>query len=339
MAYSALGLGEKFFKNWSDFVAISHHYCDSGSTKGFYLSKKYNYLLCGWHTSSDMPLTSVPTSSPSCQGVDVLIEIAPGHSPIANVQEWSDTADCILIRIRDLADFEVKGGRQIRIWPTAGAAQKDIEIFLLGTVWGALCHQRGILPLHASAIVTGGVITAFAGHSGAGKSTTAALMSSLDYELIADDILPVSFNQSSVPGAWPYLRLLKLRRDSIRELDLTPMEFVSERFEKERYFVRPKSVADDKWRKLERIYLLDIDSKVSGVTIDQLTGGEAVRAIVDQTYRLSWLLDSRKFGEHLAFSTRLASKVAIYRLRRSPSLSTGAALKSAICAHLDDRQT
>jgi hypothetical protein len=303
------------------------------------LSKKYAYMLCGWQTNSNIPLTSVPPSSSSCQPVDVLIEIAPGQSPIADVQEWADTPDCMLIRIRDVADFEVKDGRQIRIWPTAGAATKDIEIFLLGTVWGALCHQRGILPLHASAVVTGGVITAFAGDSGAGKSTTAALMSSLDYELIADDILPVSFNHSSVPGAWPYLRRLKLRADSITELALTPMEFISERFEKERYFVRPKYVADDKWRRLERIYLLETDSNVSGVTIDRITGGEAVRTIVNQTYRLDCVRDNDQFGDHLAFSTRLASKVAIYRLRRQPSLPSGAELKSAICAHLEDRQT
>ena len=72
--------------------------------------------------------------------------------------------------------------------------------------------------------MTGGGITAFAGHSGAGKSTIAALLSSLDYELVADDILPVSFNQNSVPGAWPYLRRLKLQSDSIIQLALTPTE-------------------------------------------------------------------------------------------------------------------
>ena len=91
--------------------------------------------------------------------------------------------------------------------------QKDIEILLFGPVWAALCHQRGLLPLHASAIVTRGGIAAFAGHRGAGKSTTAALLSLLGYELVTDDVLPVSFNQNSVPGAWPYLRRLKLQSD------------------------------------------------------------------------------------------------------------------------------
>src|SRR5262249_18001357 len=147
---------------------------------------------------------------------------------------------CSFIGIQGVADFEVRGGRQIRVWPAAGATQKDIEIILSGPAWATLCHQRGMLPLHASAIVTKQGITAFAGHSGAGKSTTAALLSSLGYDLVADDILPVSFNRKSVPGAWPYLRRLKLHDEPIAELGLTPTEMVGDKLDKERYFVRPK---------------------------------------------------------------------------------------------------
>ena len=98
------------------------------------------------------------------------------------------------MRIKSVADFEVIKGRQICIWPATQATQKDIEIFLLGPVWATLCHQRQILPLHASAISTEDGVVAFAGHSGAGKSYLAALMTSLGFKLVADDILPISLN-------------------------------------------------------------------------------------------------------------------------------------------------
>ena len=191
---------------------------------------------------------------------DVTIEVATGRSPMAKSTGryvFQHTPECSFIRIEDVADFEISGGRQIRVWPAAGTTQRDIEIFLLGPAWATLCHQRGMLPLHASAIVTGMGITAFAGHSGTGKSTTAAMLNSLGYELIADDILPVSFNQNSIPGAWPYLRRLKLHRDPIDQLALPPGERVSETLDKEKYFVHPKRAADDKWRRLERLYLLE----------------------------------------------------------------------------------
>jgi len=215
---------------------------------------------------------------------------------------------------------------------------KDIEIFLFGPAWATLCHQRGTLPLHASAIVTGTGITAFAGHSGAGKSTTGALLSSLGYELIADDILPVSFNQDSIPGAWPYLRRLKLHRDPINQLALSATEVVSETLDTEKYFVRPRHTGDDKWRRLERLYLLEHDVIDSHVPIEQITGADAVRALVDQTYHFNFILGTRRFGDHLAFCTRLASKIPVYRLRRPqlPLVDAEKKLASLIRAHLQE---
>jgi hypothetical protein len=307
------------------------------------LSKRVaHYMLCGWRTRSDIPLTSVPALSHGNESVDVLIQIAPGRSPIAKNGGrgvFEHSAEYSLIRVKGVADFEVRGGRQIRVWPAAGARQKDIEIILSGPAWATLCHQRGMLPLHASAIVTKAGIAAFAGHSGAGKSTTAALLNSLGYDLVADDILPVSFNKDSVPGAWPYLRRLKLHDEPIVRLGLTPTEPVGEELDKQRYFVRPRFAGQDKWNRLERLYLLEIDSTISCPSIDQITGAEAVRALIDQTYHFSFILGTGRFRDHLEFCTQLASKIAVYRLRRVSSFDAGKDLGALICAHLDDGPT
>jgi hypothetical protein len=281
----------------------------------------------------------MPASTSNGESIDVLIQIGPGPSPIGKGPEQVDiehSAECSLIRIEAVADFEVRGGQQISVWPAAGAMQKDIEIFLLGPVWATLCHQRGLLPLHASAILVDGGITAFAGRSGAGKSTTAALMGSLDYKLFADDVLTVSFDQNSVPGAWPYLRRLKLQVDSIVQLALTASEPVSERLDKDKYFIHPKCVADDKWTRLKRLYLLEIDATNSRNSIDRIVGAEAVRALIEQTYHFHFIVGSKRFNDHLTFCTELASKIAIYRLRRSPLLSAAKELRSLICAHLEN---
>jgi hypothetical protein len=303
----------------------------------------HSYTLCGWHTLSDIPLASLPTSARGSNSVDILIKIAPGHSPPVEKKfgrgVLEHSGEGWLIKIQGVADFEVIRGRQIRVWPSAGATQKDIEIFLFGLAWATLCHQRGLLPLHASAIITKGGITAFAGRSGAGKSTTAALMSSLGYELVADDILPISFNREAAPGAWPYLRRLKLQGGPIVQLALTPSELVSEKLDNEKYFVCPKNVADDRWNRLDRIYLLENDSADSRAPIDQITGAEAVRALVDHTYYLDFVLDSGLFRDHLALCTQLASKIPVYRLRLSPSLRIETRLRSLICAHLEDAVT
>ena len=114
------------------------------------------------------------------------------------------SAECSLIEVQGVADFEVSGAPNPRLAGCAGLHKRISRSFFRAGV-GDSVSSAGLLPLHASAIVTEGGITAFAGPSGAGKSTTAALLSSLDYELVTDDMLPVSFNRESVPGAWPYL--------------------------------------------------------------------------------------------------------------------------------------
>jgi hypothetical protein len=300
----------------------------------------YNYLLCGWRTASDVPLTSVPSVVFDGARIDVLIQIAGECSPIAKNMGsfvFQHSLERSLIRIGNVADFEITMGRQIRIWPAERSTQKDVEIFLFGPAWATLCHQRQILPLHASAIVSGGGVTAFAGHSGVGKSSIAALMSSLGYKLLADDILPISFNRNLVPGAWPYLRRLKLKTDAISAFALTATETVSETLDKAKYFVLPRYSAENEWSRLDRFYVLEIDSAETRVAVDQLSGADAVSALIDQTYHFRFVMDSGRLGEHLALCTELASKIAVYRLRRSPSLVADQELGSFICAHLESR--
>ena len=45
----------------------------------------------------------------------------------------------------------------------------DVRAYLLGTAIGALLHQRGLLPLHASAVEVNGRAVAFIAPAGHGK--------------------------------------------------------------------------------------------------------------------------------------------------------------------------
>ena len=297
----------------------------------------FDYVLCGWHTRSDLPLTAVPTQRRAGESVDVRIEIAQGASPMAACTRpyvFEHSAARSLIKIGEIAQFEVSEGRHIRVWLAPGAARKDAEIFLLGPAWASLCHQRGLLPLHASAIRTRHGVVAFSGHSGAGKSTTAAVMVAAGYELVADDVLPISLNGDASPGAWPYLRRMKLCSKSIAQLALSPVAEVGTRLDREKKFVHPQRAAADEWVRLERIYLLETGHGASR-GIDRLVGAEAVRALVDQTYHFAFIPMSGRYRDHLEMCAHIALSVPIYRLPRFAELGIESELATIIRAHLD----
>ena len=94
---------------------------------GFSTRATYAYVLCGWRTRSDIPLTGVPTSAHGAESgdsVDVVIQIAAGLSPVAKNGGrgvFDHSAESSLIGIEGIADFQIRAGRQISVWPAAGA--------------------------------------------------------------------------------------------------------------------------------------------------------------------------------------------------------------------------
>jgi hypothetical protein len=124
-----------------------------------------------------------------------------------------------LLEIPGVARFYVQGGDRVRVQAVAGAAVEDLTVYLVGSVVGALCHQNGLLPLHASAVEAGGRVTAFVGGSGAGKSTLAACLERRGYRIVSDDICVLEGARVIPVAGW-----LKLWRASLDHLGETPDE-------------------------------------------------------------------------------------------------------------------
>ncbi len=125
------------------------------------------------------------------------------------------------LNLPDVARFRVTGGMLIEIAALPGAAGDDIRLFLGGAVRSALIHQRGELPLHASAMIPpgGGGAVAIAGHSGAGKSTLAAELSRRGWRLVADDLTRITVEDGR-PMAWPGGGAIKLWEDACAAQDI-----------------------------------------------------------------------------------------------------------------------
>src|SRR6185436_12200791 len=73
-----------------------------------------------------------------------------------------------------------------------------------GPATAAILYQRGILPLHASAVLIDGELVAFLAPSGTGKSSLAAAFVTDGAVLFADDLLAVRLGTpDGAPWAFP----------------------------------------------------------------------------------------------------------------------------------------
>lgn len=99
-------------------------------------------------------------------------------------------ADEYVLRVGALAEFRIDAGlSQIDVVPAPQTNLDFIPLLLAGNVLATLLTLRGEHVLHASAVALNGRALGFAGHSGTGKSTLAALFCAGSASLIADDTL------------------------------------------------------------------------------------------------------------------------------------------------------
>ena len=141
--------------------------------------------------------------------------VAAGAREGVQVSAWvtAGPGGCVL-NVPDLGRFGVIGGDEVVVELQAGADMGDVRSYLTAWCFGALCHQNGMLPLHASAVEREGRVTAFLGESGAGKSTLAAFLERRGDRVVCDDICLIDEGFIVPVAAW-----LKLWRGSIEALE------------------------------------------------------------------------------------------------------------------------
>ncbi len=104
----------------------------------------------------------------------------------------------------EVGEFAVEDGTTITVDRRAGSTPGRLQSYLLGPIFGALCHQRGWLVLHGACVTRRGKTVALLGNKKAGKSTLAAAACREGWTLVTDDLVPVVSLQSGrppMPGA------------------------------------------------------------------------------------------------------------------------------------------
>lgn len=142
----------------------------------------HSYRICGLSVASDISLPGLIAGAPECEPqvtirrgcVPEALRDASLIGPTWQIDRANRRPKQFLLHVPNVARFLLNNGDQIVVAPESEASDEDVPIFILGTVFGILLHQREQVVLHASAVEVNGKAVAFCGPSGAGKSTLAA---------------------------------------------------------------------------------------------------------------------------------------------------------------------
>lgn len=201
------------------------------------------YRVAGLSVASEIDLPGLIAAAPN--GSTAQVTISRGSvaedlpAPSSTGPTWQIAGNQFLLRIPGIARFLLNAGREIVVAAEHDAGDADIAVFILGTVFGILLHQREQIVLHASAVRVGGKAVLFCGPSGAGKSTLAAALAQHGFPLVTDDLCTLALDQGAVPFVHPDGRQLKLWAQAINRLDLAGQRGARVRECLEKYYVDP----------------------------------------------------------------------------------------------------
>jgi energy-coupling factor transporter ATP-binding protein EcfA2 len=146
----------------------------------------------------------VPDALPGGVQVDPITQAAPG---------------LLLLKHPSAGGFIVRNGREILVQP-AGADLGDLCPYVLSSGFAAICIQRGLLLLHASAVAIGSGAVAFTGPKGAGKSTLLGAFVGAGHAALADDMSLIETRSDQTAHLWAVPGYLRLWPDSVQALGL-----------------------------------------------------------------------------------------------------------------------
>ncbi|TNE32941.1 MAG: hypothetical protein EP350_05195 [Alphaproteobacteria bacterium] len=242
---------------------------------------------------------------PGCEGNLIYQD---GHLAMTRDRFWFETPGGVRFYYR-------KGANVIAELPDE-ALRGEFELYLWGTVYGAVAWYNGLAPMHASAVSHNDRVIAFTADSGGGKSTLAAGLVDRGYGHFCDDTLIVLPVRGSPPVCLPDERPMKLWGDALQQLAATPLGPVAT--------VPDKHYAQARRSDARILPLGDLIFLETGndFALTPVTGASKLTLLPQAMYR-SFIHAARGNREfHIDIMLNLASEVRFWRLTRPREQAT-----------------
>jgi hypothetical protein len=182
----------------------------------------HTYTLYGITISVPFPCP-VLTAAPAGAVPDVVVVEGPVPRTLAESTvdgpNWQSSPGIFLFRGgRTSGRFLVEGGTNITLHRNPAVDEKRLSAHLLAAVLAALLRQRGLLVLHANVAITPRGAVAISGGTGAGKSTTQAVLLGWGCRMVTDDITVIGLGQDGQVIALPGIAKMNLCEDTAARL-------------------------------------------------------------------------------------------------------------------------
>lgn len=292
----------------------------------------FDFLL-----SSDIPLPELALADDG----DARPVIPVRHAPLPNSLPEGLQAggglevagDEALLTIPKTGRYLVRDGDEILVDPATNGSERNLRLFLLGSALGILCHQRGLLALHANGVVAANRAFAFAGPSGAGKSSLAAWFAEAGYEILGDDVCAIAFGEGGRPSAWPGLPRLKLWGETLDAFGR------GRRFDQaiegqDKYHVPLAQQMRARPVPFGRLYILSKAAEGAETSFRRLRGRDAMDALLAQTYRGHYLAPLGLSADHFRRCAALLDHAEVYEVSRTWGYERFAAEAERIARHI-----
>jgi hypothetical protein len=220
-----------------------------------------------------------------------------------------------LLNIQGVARYLVSDGREIVIDADDAAHALDVRGYLLGSIFVVLCQQRGLLPLHASAIAGKSGVVAFLANSGQGKSTLAAHLARRGFRVLADDVCLIDTTQPGSAMVIPTAPWLKLWRSSLENLG-RKAEGLDRVFTDDDKYRLPLSSVFTREPILRLIFLEDVEIGSTRIGMEEIPRVQAVPSLMKLTHHSYVLEATGQLEENFLRCGRVLSQARAYRLVR-----------------------
>lgn len=219
-----------------------------------------------------------------------------------------------LLQMPKIARYWVRNGDEILVTPDPQAQEAEIRIFLLGTVWAALLHQRGLLVLHASGIATPEGAVIFIGRSSAGKSSLAAAFYQRGYQILGDDTIAVDIVGGKAL-AYPTFPQLRIWPDMLPPLEITAEQTLPLRPKLPKRVLPVPDRFSTYAQPVRAIYLLHSHIQ-DEIKLEKFEGMSRFTVLLNQTFREKFLGGLGVRPAHFQKVSQVAQKTYIASLVR-----------------------